>query len=98
MAFRELLSIVLPAIWPTLGTMLLLSSTGILGASGPILLFTQGEFGTNTLSYWIYDMTVASGGSGSNQEYAATVGMIMTVLTLPIVFGVKKLTRVTGDD
>lgn len=96
--FRELLSIVIPAIWPTLGTMLLLSSTGILGASGPILLFTQGEFGTNTLSYWIYDMTIASGGSGANQEYAATVGMLMTVVTLPIVFTVKKLTGVTGED
>lgn len=92
--FRELVSIIIPGIWPTLGTMLLLGTTGILGASGPILLFTKGAFETTTLSYWIYEMTIGSSGS---QEFAATIGMLMTVVTLPIVFIVKKITKVTED-
>ncbi|MCF0118005.1 MAG: sugar ABC transporter permease, partial [Bacilli bacterium] len=38
---RELFSIILPSIWPTISTILILGFVGILGASGPILAFAK---------------------------------------------------------
>ena len=93
--WRELISIVVPNIWPTLSTVLLISFTGILASSGPILLFTQGAYKTNTLSYWIYELTLE--GTNGSSSLAAAVGMLMTVVTLPIVFIVKRVMGVTKD-
>ena len=95
---RELVSIIVPCIWPTLSTMILLCSTGIFTASGPSLLFDKGEYGTNTISYWIYKITSGSGGSGESVELASAIGLIFTVMGLPIVLVVKKLTGITEDN
>ena len=95
--WRELVSIIMPCIWPTLGTMVLLCSAGIFTASGPSLLFDQGNYGTCTISYWIYRITTGAGSAGENYEMASAVGLIFTVLGLPIVFIVKKLTKITEE-
>ena len=95
---RELVSIIIPCIWPTLSTLLLLCSTGIFTASGPSLLFDKGNYGTNTISYWIYQITSGSGGSGESVELAAAIGIVFTLLGLPIVLTVKKLTGITEDN
>ena len=92
--FRELVSIIIPCIWPTLSTMLLLCSTGIFTASGPSLLFDKGDYGTSTISYWIYEMT----DTGNGVELAAAIGILFTILGLPIVLCVKKLTGITEDN
>ncbi|MBQ3492960.1 MAG: sugar ABC transporter permease [Clostridia bacterium] len=96
--FRELISIILPCIWPTFATMVLLSSTGLFTASGPLLLFDKGDYGTCTISYWIYKVTTGDGGAGESYELAAATGMIFTILTLPIVFITKSLTKITEDN
>ena len=96
--FRELVSIIVPCIWPTLSTMLLLCSTGIFTASGPSLLFDKGDYGTKTISYWIYDITSGSGSAGESVELASAIGLVFTVLGLPIVLVVKKLTGITEDN
>ena len=85
--WREFAQLVVPLIWPTLSTLLLMSFIGIFTASGPILLFTQGEYGTYTISYWIYEYTVVL----QNYNYAAAVGVFFTVVGLPIIFGAKYL-------
>jgi ABC-type sugar transport system permease subunit len=93
--FRELISIIIPCIWPTLSTLLLLCTTGIFTASGPLLLFDKGDYGSNTISYWIYEITSGSGGSGESVELASAIGLVFTVLGFPIVLVVKKLTGIT---
>ena len=95
--FRELVSIIIPCIWPTLATMILLCFTGIFTASGPLLLFDKGDYGSNTISFWIYKITTGTGGSGENFELASAVGLTFTILSLPIVFVVKKLTKITEE-
>lgn len=95
--FRELVSIIIPCIWPTLATMILLCFTGVFTASGPLLLFDKGDYGSNTISFWIYKITTGTGGSGESFELASAVGLTFTILSLPIVFVVKKLTKITED-
>ncbi len=87
-AFRELIRIILPMVWPTMTTLLVFTFVGIFTTSGPILLFTKGDWDTYTISYWIFEQVYSSSG---RYEYASAVGLVFTVVALPIVLGVKKL-------
>lgn len=86
--WRELISFIIPLIWPTLSTLYLLTSTSILSASGPILMLApdSSTLRTTTLSYWIFDKTWA-GGIKSNGQYnlASAAGLIMTAVSFPII-------------
>ena len=93
--WRELISIIIPNIWPTLGTIWIMGFTSILSASGPVYLFTNGDYGTQTLSFWIFDLTMKGTSGGDN--LAAALGMLMSIVTIPIVLIVKKITGVTKD-
>ena len=95
--YRELVSIIIPCIWPTLATLILMGSTAIFTASGPLLLFDQGRFGSKSISYYIYAITESGGDSSASVELASAVGVTFTVLALPIVMLVKKLTRIMEE-
>lgn len=86
---RELFSIILPMVWPTISTLLVTTTSGLFMASGPLLLLTNGAYGTNTISFWIYQQVQAQ----VAPYYPATVGLIFTLVGVPIVLGVKKLTE-----
>lgn len=80
---RELWSITVPLIWETVQVMLLFNISSLFIASGPILLFTNGNEYTRTytISFWMY-IEVQKG----NFYYPAAVGLFFTVLALPLVF------------
>lgn len=90
---RELIFIVIPMIWPTFSTLLLMASVGIFTASGPVLLFTQGGFDTYTISYWIYEQMLENG----NLEFASAVGLSCSIVGFPIVLFVKYVLNKIGD-
>ena len=92
--FRELIFIVLPLIWPTLSTILIFSIVGIFNASGPILLFTQGNYDTYTISYYIFENV----SKNVRMEYSSAIGLVFTVIGVPIALGAKKLLEVIGSD
>lgn len=85
--FREIFQIIIPLIWPTISTMILLAMVGIFTASGPILLFTKGGYNTYTISYWIFEQVYEN----QAYEYASAVGLVFTALGLPIVLGAKAI-------
>ena len=87
--WRELFNIILPMIWPTISTLLVTTTSGLFMASGPLLLLTGGAYGTNTISFWISQQVQAQ----VAPYYPATVGFIFTLVGVPIVLGVKKLTE-----
>ena len=86
-AFVELTQIMIPMMWPTLSTILILSMTGIFGSSGQILLFTQGQYGTMTISYWIYQECKIYG----SYNVPAAMGLVFSAINLPIVMFVRWL-------
>ena len=94
---RELVQIVIPLIWPTLSTIIIFACVGIFTASGPILLFTKGEFGTYTISFWIF-MQVYDQAAGGSYEYASAVGLFFTLIGFPIVMVVKHFLTKFGQD
>ncbi len=95
---RELFSIILPTIWPTISTMILLSFTGIFGASGPLLAFyptLNNSVDVNsltTLNFEMYRYVVGNLGRPQDLCFASTIGMVLSVFTIPIVLIVKKFT------
>ena len=95
---RELFSVILPTIWPTISTMILLSFTGIFGASGPLLAFyptLKNSVDVNaltTLNFEMYRYVVGNLGRTQDLCFASAIGMVLTLLTVPIVFVVKKFT------
>lgn len=95
---QELVFLIIPMIWPTLSTTLILGFAGILGASGPVLAFTQGAGNTETLSYILYCYATGMGGKAQDIYYASALGMCMTVITLPLVIFLRKaLNKIQGD-
>ena len=83
--WMEFWKIITPLCWDTLSTYVVLSLTGIFMSSGPILYFTGGEYKTHTLAYWIFDRVKF----GGDYSYASAVGIFFTVLSIPIVFGIR---------
>lgn len=89
--FKELIYIIIPSVWPTISTIVVLATAGFLGATGPILAFTKGTNGTMTLAFYIYQL-VSGAGTGRQDVYlASAVGVIMTVISFPLALLVRKL-------
>ncbi len=88
---RELFQIILPLVWPTMITFITIQITGLFGASGPIFLFTQGEYKTSTVAYWLWDKIYKVKGVSTSPQlnYASAIGLFFTLIALPIVFGVR---------
>ncbi len=94
--WRELINLILPLIWPTMSTLLMLQITGILGASGQILLLV-GEndaftLRAQTLSHWIFSQ-VYKGGNHMQGQYSlvSATGLSLTLVMLPFVMFVRWL-------
>lgn len=84
--FKELVYLIVPMIWPTISTILILSMAGILGSTGPILAMTGGEHNTQSLAFLLY--AYATGVVGTIPQdiyYASALGLVMTIITFPIV-------------
>ena len=95
--FQELIYLIIPMMWATLSTSFILGLAGILGASGPILAFTKGQYGTTTLSFQIYNLV--SGVNGyKDLYYASAIGITMTVIMFPMVMALKHLVFNEGKE
>lgn len=93
--FREMFRVVVPLVWPTISTVIVLNTVGLFGAGAPILLFTEGKFDTYTISYWIYEQVATLDGA---KNYAAAVGIVFTLIGVPIVLVVKFLMGKVMED
>ncbi len=88
--FQELIFLIIPMMWPTISTLLILSFSSILSATGPILAMTKGDHNTRTLAYSLY--SYATGVGGNKDTYlAAAIGMVMTLIVFPLVLLVRKV-------
>lgn len=87
--FQEFYHIILPAIWPTVVTMVSIQCMGIWGSSGDVLLFTEGKYGTFTLSYYMYEVIYK--GVTSQYNIAMALGLVMSLASVPIIVLFRKV-------
>lgn len=95
--FGEMFHIVIPLIWPTLSTLLLISFMSIFGATGPLLVFGNAEYysgRTMTIAYQIFKWSVAD---SPDYNYASAVGLFFTLIQLPIVFLIRFILSKLND-
>ena len=90
---RELFSVIIPLIWPTLSTLIICSTAGLFTATGPVLLFTEGQFKTMTLGYFIFDKVQAG-----QYYYPSAIGLIFTFIGVPLTLLVKRVCDKTFED
>lgn len=89
---REIVSIVIPLIWPTFTTQFILAFTDMFSATGPIMLLTQGANDTYTFAFWMTSRIVGTQGtqiSDPNSEavrHVSAMGIVTTIIALPIVY------------
>lgn len=94
--FTEFRKVVLPLIWPTFVTMVTLQIVGIFGASGSVLALTGGANNTNTIAFWMYNNVL--GGLTSEYGNVAAVGLIFTVITVPLVISGRIIMNKFGEE
>ena len=82
---RELTDLILPLMWPTLSTIVILNLTGLFNAGGPILLFDTSKLNVDiqTLGYWMFKKVWKFGASAYNE--VAGIGFVLTVIGAPII-------------
>lgn len=76
----EIKDIILPLIFPVLMMLIIQLLPMIFTSSGAVLFFTQGDYGTQTISYWIFDRVRTR----NDLNYSTTVSFFFSLLTLPI--------------
>ena len=91
--FRELISISIPMIFPTITTMLVLSVAGLFTAQGPLYAI-YGDLAPNyvyTIGYYLYVVVIGRNSSLVNFPYAAAMGILFTLVVAPLTLLVKFL-------
>lgn len=88
---RELTSIILPLCWPTIMTLLILSSTSLLMSSSQEYLFTGGDYGTTTIAHWLWVQQLNAKPNSNSLYFVGALGMTLSFVTIPIVFGLRAI-------
>ena len=94
--FQEIIFLIIPLIWPTVTTQIILAFTNMFDGGGPVLLLTQGRNGTTTLAFWLFYQIAGTGRTaipdgGPGVYRVSAVGLILTAIAVPIVLIVRKI-------
>ena len=96
-AFQEFTHIVIPAVWPTVVSLLVVGFAQLFVNYGLLLAYygTSAPPPAKTLGYQIYIMVKSERNLNAYPE-AAAMGLLFTMITIPIVFTVKHLLEKFG--
>lgn len=92
--FREFFNIILPLIWPTVTTMVVFSMVGVFSNSGIVMLLCKDVKECWNVGYYILKFTLGANGTAKAIDgfsYPAAIGLIFTLVNMPLVFGTKAI-------
>lgn len=93
--FTEFTKITVPLVWPTVALKMVLTVCGLMAATGQVYLLTGGDYGTMTLSAWMYKTLIQSSGTkytNNVYNYLSAVGLVMTVISVGLALVVRTYT------
>jgi len=93
--WKEFTRIVVPMVWPTVALQMVLTFCGIFSASGAVFLLTEGEFGTMTITAWMYIQLYKNSGNmytSSAYNYMSAVGLLLTIVAITISLVIRRTT------
>lgn len=90
---KEFTRIIVPMVWPTVALQMVLLVCQLFGSTGQVWLLTKGEYGTHTISSWMYAQLL--GGSGGSYKsgvfnYMSAAGLVLTVIAVLLSTVVRK--------
>lgn len=96
--FREFISLVVPYILPTVGTFLIAGvATIFTNQLNLFSFFGEGVPGMDkTIGYYLYILVAAPSASSIHYCYAAFLGLLSTLVAVPLTFAVRKLVSKWG--
>ena len=87
--FTEMFRIAIPCIWSTICTLLTFALCSIFTCDYNVYLFTDGTglYETSTIGFQLFNLTyrLSSGQGSTGYGYPAALGVVLTVITLPVV-------------
>lgn len=91
--WREIIYITIPLVWPTFTLTLILNLCSFFGSTGQVFLLTKGNYGTMTLSCWMYLQVYEKAEQQNALNYMSAVGMLLTSVSIVISLIVRKITN-----
>ena len=95
--FQEAVLIVYPMIMPTIAISLCQTLSGLFSSNGGEFLYTKGANGTMTFSTWQYLQVLGSTPNSNAHNLLSAVGWLVTIVTVPLVLGSRKLSKIIGE-
>lgn len=99
--WTEFTKIIVPLVWPTVALQMILLICGLFGSSGQVWLLTEGQYGTMTMSSWLYKMLYENSGSNYTSNvynYLSAVGLIITTIAIVLSTITRKYTSKAFKD
>lgn len=99
--WTEFTRIIVPMVWPTVSLQMVLMVCGIFGASGSVWLLTKGDYGTHTISSWMYEFLLTYSGGAYNSNvfnYMSAVGLMITIVAIGLSIFIRKWTDKVFDE
>lgn len=99
--WQEFTKIIVPMVWPTVALKMVLMGCGFFSASGNVWLLTRGEYGTETISSWLYNYLQGSSGAtytSNVYNYLSAVGLVITVIAVTLSTVIRKWTDKVFDE
>ena len=93
--WKEFTRIIVPMVWPTVALQMVLLTCGLFGSTGQVWLLTKGQYGTHTISSWMYKILYeGSGGAYTSNvyNYLSAVGLVITTIAILLSTVVRKWT------
>lgn len=86
---KVFIRISIPLAWPTIVVSFVSSLATIFTADGNVFLYTMGNYKTSTMGFYLYYMVyrISESASAGNSVfgYPAAVGLVLTLMTMPII-------------
>lgn len=94
--------IAVPCVWSTIATLMTFSLCSIMTADYAVFLYSNetGKPGMSTIGFLLYKITydISQGGGNPYYGYPAALGMTLTLITLPIVLGGRRIIEKVFSD
>lgn len=100
--FTEMFKIAIPCIWPTICTLITFAFCSIFTCDYNVYLFTNGSgnYETSTIGFQLFNLTyrLSTGVGSTGYGYPAALGVVLTMMTLPVVLlGKYVLERISDN-
>lgn len=93
----EMFRLVIPMILPAVGITLCSNISGLFNANGGEFLYTQGKYGTMTLSTYMYLKIVNTSGLSNTHNEASALGWLMTLVIAPLIIVTRHWMNKIGE-